>query len=462
MVAMPKDFTPGPSHVICAKGKQPKEHRANILLKSLVKANLDEYSECSTKLERSFIVSRILKTIRQDGGFVRQVEGRWYEVGDRNAREKIGQAFRDLLHTQFRSSTKAKASIRKERGEDSLSHSTNSRSRASPSNTKKVKHSSYIRSPSAPLQSEQQPHLEPVPQRSLSEDSFPISEVSFNTGGSHLHDHGGDLHRRAHLHPHPEVTKSFSSSHHADHQLKDLEPLPLSHAVELNHAKSNANANANPRTITNGLEVSHPLQLSHQSSLGSHAGSSGFTFETAMQDLYSHMSRSARSASFLMRGHSLGVNSTEPRPARPDPPTMEDINHEKDDTNNTMSTPTAIATHTPPPQLMSHNLHLHNDHHHPMNMVNPMTTSQFLSYQQFSSNSPMISIMPTTNTTMGTSNTTTSNTTHHMMSHRHTSHNQTSNDNPGSNGGNDTRRPPNGNTGGDDMHQKQQWKRQFD
>ena len=36
----------------------------------------------------------------------------YFEVGDRAAKEKIGQTFRDLLHTKYTSSTKAKAQVR--------------------------------------------------------------------------------------------------------------------------------------------------------------------------------------------------------------------------------------------------------------------------------------------------------------------------------------------------------------
>ena len=115
MVALPSWFIPGDRHVMCAKGKQAKQHAANQLLQSLVEQHLKEYSECSSKLDRSFIVSSILKIIRNggEGGFVRKMNGTWFDVGDRNAREKIGQAFRDRLSHMFKSSAKAKASIRR-------------------------------------------------------------------------------------------------------------------------------------------------------------------------------------------------------------------------------------------------------------------------------------------------------------------------------------------------------------
>lgn len=101
--------------MVCAKGKEAKQHSANQLLQSLVKQHLTEYSSCPSRLERSFIVSRVIKIVRNgdEGGFVRKMNGAWFEVGDRNAREKIGQAFRDGLSHMFKSSAKAKASIRR-------------------------------------------------------------------------------------------------------------------------------------------------------------------------------------------------------------------------------------------------------------------------------------------------------------------------------------------------------------
>ena len=125
LVPLKSTFQPGPGHVICAKGRSAKRHSSNVFLKSLVQAHLSEYSSCPSKLERSFIVSKIINLVRSQidpkdgspGGFVRLVDGIWYDINDRNAREKIGQSFRDSLHTQFKSSTKAKARKSRSRGQ---------------------------------------------------------------------------------------------------------------------------------------------------------------------------------------------------------------------------------------------------------------------------------------------------------------------------------------------------------
>lgn len=49
---------------------------------------------------------------------MKKVKGKWYEVGDRRAKEKTGQTMRDLLHTRYSSSTKAKARARRQLRDD--------------------------------------------------------------------------------------------------------------------------------------------------------------------------------------------------------------------------------------------------------------------------------------------------------------------------------------------------------
>lgn len=64
------------------------------------------------------VVSAVLEQVQNDSpeaGFVRNLEGRWHKCLEHVSREKIGQGFRDLLHTRYRSSTKSKVHIRRER-----------------------------------------------------------------------------------------------------------------------------------------------------------------------------------------------------------------------------------------------------------------------------------------------------------------------------------------------------------
>ena len=113
MKPLRKNFIPGPFDVICAKGNQAKNHSGNRRFRLQVQEALTRYSQAESKVEKSILVSQIVDAVRKAsplGGFVKQLDedGLWYEVGDHLAREKVGQSFRDLLHSKYSSSTKAK------------------------------------------------------------------------------------------------------------------------------------------------------------------------------------------------------------------------------------------------------------------------------------------------------------------------------------------------------------------
>jgi len=111
-------FQPGPYDCICARGKDAFNHEGNRRFRALVKMHQESYASSTCKYQKSKVVSKIVNPVRQaspQGGFVKLVKGVWYEVGDRAAKEKIGQTFRDLLHTKYSSSTKAKAQRRIQR-----------------------------------------------------------------------------------------------------------------------------------------------------------------------------------------------------------------------------------------------------------------------------------------------------------------------------------------------------------
>jgi hypothetical protein len=110
------NYVPGKYAVICGRGKACTASTGNRNLRSLVMSYLKPYSQSRNKLDKSSIVSAIIASVRQsspDGAFVKIEAGVWGEVDEGFAREKIGCLFRDYLHTQYRSSTKAKLARRK-------------------------------------------------------------------------------------------------------------------------------------------------------------------------------------------------------------------------------------------------------------------------------------------------------------------------------------------------------------
>jgi hypothetical protein len=110
--------------VICARGSIARNHQGNRRYRAIVIQSLDRYSQATSKIEKSIIVSEIVEKVRgssPNGGFVKNVDGFWYEVGDHLAREKVGQSIRDSLHDQYRSSTKAKKHRREVKSASRLS-----------------------------------------------------------------------------------------------------------------------------------------------------------------------------------------------------------------------------------------------------------------------------------------------------------------------------------------------------
>lgn len=108
---LPLDFEPTPYTVLCGRARECFESEGNRRFRVLCNLHLEDYLNAPGKLEKSRIVTKIMRIIRQSspvGAFVSFENGRYYEVSQRTAREKVGGFFRDSLHTVYRSSAKAK------------------------------------------------------------------------------------------------------------------------------------------------------------------------------------------------------------------------------------------------------------------------------------------------------------------------------------------------------------------
>jgi hypothetical protein len=102
------DFQPSDHSVICGRGRQ-HNHTGNRRFRILASVFVDRYSRADSKITKAIIVFDIITMIRQAGGhFCKYEKGSWFEVGDRCARGKVSAYFRDMLHTQYRSSARAK------------------------------------------------------------------------------------------------------------------------------------------------------------------------------------------------------------------------------------------------------------------------------------------------------------------------------------------------------------------
>ena len=104
---------PSPRDVICCKGNLALHHEGNIRLQGIVRSYVDQYEAAQSKAEKSTVVSLVISTVREESGggrFVRKdpVNGTWKVATPRFAREKVGQLFRNVLHSQYKSSTVSK------------------------------------------------------------------------------------------------------------------------------------------------------------------------------------------------------------------------------------------------------------------------------------------------------------------------------------------------------------------
>jgi hypothetical protein len=112
--SQPIDFQPSNYSVVCGRGKESFNYVGNRHFRFLTSTFIERYSRADSKAAKSAIVSEIITMIREaDGNFCKFQSGAWFEVGDHHAREKVSALLRDLLHTQYRSSAKAKIARRK-------------------------------------------------------------------------------------------------------------------------------------------------------------------------------------------------------------------------------------------------------------------------------------------------------------------------------------------------------------
>merc|ERR1719469_1766371 len=119
MTPLEANFLPGPKDVVCCRGRGVCKYEGNINFRSVVGQNLEKYSSTKSKTTKSYIIMSIVDRIRKEslsGGFVKRNkdDGKWYEIGDHLAREKVSQCLRDSLSQKYRSSTKSKRCRRNE------------------------------------------------------------------------------------------------------------------------------------------------------------------------------------------------------------------------------------------------------------------------------------------------------------------------------------------------------------
>ena len=118
---LPVDFEPSSYTIICGNKRQYFNSVGNRRLRVLVKNFIPQYSQADGKLEKSFIVTKVMNIIREAcpvGAFVALEKGRWWQVSERTSREKVGSYFRDCLANKYKSSAQNKIARRKTKREE--------------------------------------------------------------------------------------------------------------------------------------------------------------------------------------------------------------------------------------------------------------------------------------------------------------------------------------------------------
>ena len=114
---LPYDYKPHENAVLCGRGRICKEASGNLRLQHVCKTFLNEYTPDTGKQEKSEIVSKIMKMVREScapsEAFVRFHDERWWEADESLIRRKVTCVMRDSLSSQYKSSTQAKVAKRR-------------------------------------------------------------------------------------------------------------------------------------------------------------------------------------------------------------------------------------------------------------------------------------------------------------------------------------------------------------
>jgi hypothetical protein len=106
-IALPPWFVPTEKDVVCGWARQNHKHPGNYRFRKLVEHSAPLYAAAKTKLGKSQVIAAVVEKVRRDsigGGFVKKdfQSGRWYEIGDDKARDKVGHAIRRVLDEKKR------------------------------------------------------------------------------------------------------------------------------------------------------------------------------------------------------------------------------------------------------------------------------------------------------------------------------------------------------------------------
>jgi hypothetical protein len=111
---LPIDYEPTNLDVCSGRGKRNWTHSGNIAFRDLIQHSTPTYMTAATKNEKTAIVCNIVEEMRALGcQFLKQDSktNRWYDIGDAQARDKVGHSLRDQVTAYNRSQITGAPSI---------------------------------------------------------------------------------------------------------------------------------------------------------------------------------------------------------------------------------------------------------------------------------------------------------------------------------------------------------------
>jgi hypothetical protein len=104
-------YMPTVLDVCCGRGKSNWNHPGNIKFRNLIQSSVERYISAPTKFGKTAVVISLVDGIRAQGGyFLKQnSSGNWFDIGDQQARDKVGHSIRDQVNSQARQKNKHEA-----------------------------------------------------------------------------------------------------------------------------------------------------------------------------------------------------------------------------------------------------------------------------------------------------------------------------------------------------------------
>ena len=99
--SLPPHYQPGEFDVCCGRGKRHWNHIGNVRFRKIIQSSVERYMDAPTKNDKTAVVVSIVDDIRNFGGnFLKEdLHGTWYDIGDQQARDKVGHSLRDQVTT---------------------------------------------------------------------------------------------------------------------------------------------------------------------------------------------------------------------------------------------------------------------------------------------------------------------------------------------------------------------------